>query len=51
MGKREIFLQGTEFRKLSVQNTELELNEHICPPSENGSFYAKVLELIQEKRL
>ncbi len=47
MGKREIFLQGTEFRKLSVQNTvfELELNEHIFPPSENGSFYAESIRI------
>ncbi|MEA1912131.1 MAG: 50S ribosomal protein L11 methyltransferase, partial [Spirochaetota bacterium] len=39
--------QGTEFRKLTVQNTEfeLELNEHIFPPSENGSFYAESIRI------
>lgn len=43
MKKTETFLYSTEFRKVSVQNIELdlELNEHIFPPSANGSFYAE----------
>lgn len=37
------FARGTEFRKVSVRGVELELevDEHIFPPSANGSFYAE----------
>src|SRR4029079_34544 len=38
-----MFLHEAEFRKVSVQDIqlELELNEYVFPPSANGSFYAE----------
>ena len=39
----ETFARGTEFRRVTVQGIELELevNEHVFSPSANGSFYAE----------
>ena len=49
MKKSEIltFVQGTQLRKVSVQGIELDLevNEHIFPPSVNGSFYADSIKI------
>jgi release factor glutamine methyltransferase len=47
MKKSETFVQGAQFRKVSVQGIELELelNEHIFPPSVNGSFYAESIKI------
>src|SRR5919112_3174977 len=43
MGEAKTFARGTEFRKITVQGVglELEVNEHVFPPSANGSFYAE----------
>ena len=42
-----MFLREAESREITVQNVpiELELNEHIFPPSPNGSFYAENLRV------
>ena len=47
MRGEKTFTRGTEFRKVTVQGTELELevNEHIFPPSPNGSFYAESIRV------
>ncbi len=47
MKNMETFLQETERRRFVVQSTELELeiNEHIFPPSANGFFYANSVEV------
>ncbi|MBV8855850.1 MAG: 50S ribosomal protein L11 methyltransferase [Acidobacteria bacterium] len=43
MRRVKTFARGTERRKVSVQGVEIELevNEHVFPPSANGSFYAE----------
>lgn len=43
MGTVKTFARGTELRRVSVQGAEfdLEINEHVFPPSANGSFYAE----------
>lgn len=47
MGEAKTFARGTEFRKITVQGIEivLEVNEHIFPPSPNGSFYAESIKV------
>jgi release factor glutamine methyltransferase len=41
------FVQKPEVRKYDIQNIkfELEINEHIFPPSPHGSFFAKNLKI------
>jgi release factor glutamine methyltransferase len=47
MKEAKTFARGTEFRKVTVQGTDidLEVNEHIFPPSVNGSFYAASIKV------
>jgi release factor glutamine methyltransferase len=47
MKKSGTFVQGAQLRNVSVQGIELELelNEHIFPPSVNGSFYANSIKI------
>lgn len=47
MKNTETFLQRTERRSFVIQGTELELelNEHIFPPSANGFFYADSVQV------
>ena len=47
MTEAKTFARGTEFRKVIVQGAEIELevNEHVFPPSANGSFYAESIKV------
>jgi release factor glutamine methyltransferase len=47
MREAKTLARGTEFRKITVQGIELvlEINEHIFPPSPNGSFYAESIKV------
>jgi release factor glutamine methyltransferase len=47
MKEAKTFARGTEFIKIAVQGTELDLevNEHIFSPSLNGSFYAESVKV------
>ena len=41
------FVQKSEIRKYNIQNVkfELEINEHIFPPSSHGSFFAANMKI------